>query len=159
MDVEVTLLFALMASWITIRAAMPVAERVGLVDRPGGHKLHQHLTPLVGGLGIYMALLAVLMVSIMLEPHWLHFYGSLLLGASLLFDDVRPLGVRIRFLAQGIAATITALWGGMLLTDFGALVSREVLVLGAMALPVTLFATAGVINALNMGDGVDGLSG
>lgn len=66
MDVEVTRLFTLTASWVTIRPAMPVAERVGLVD------------------------------------------------------DVRPLGVGIHSLAQGIAATITALWGGMPLTDFGA---------------------------------------
>lgn len=164
MDVELILVLALAMSMLAIRLAMPVAARVGLVDRPGGHKQHDEHVPLVGGLGIYAALLTVLGLALLLESRGQPFYASLLLGASLLFlvgliDDMFNLGVRVRFIAQGIAASITALWGGVMLNDFGALVTSDVLVLGAFALPVTIFATAGVINALNMSDGIDGLSG
>lgn len=164
MDVELILVLALAMSMLAIRLAMPVAARVGLVDRPGGHKQHDDHVPLVGGLGIYAALLTVLGLALLMESRAQPFYGSLLVGASLLFlvgliDDMFNLGVRVRFIAQGIAASITALWGGVILNDFGALVTSDVLVLGAFALPVTIFATAGVINALNMSDGIDGLSG
>lgn len=137
---------------------------MGLVDRPGGHKTHDAQVPLVGGLGIYAALLVVLGATVYFEVEGHTLYSALLAGASLLFvvgliDDVHNLGVRVRFIAQGTAASITALWGGVMLNDFGALVTGDLFALGLFALPVTIFAAAGVINALNMADGIDGLSG
>ena len=164
MEVALAFPVAYLLSALAIRMTIPAAPRIGLVDRPGGHKQHEHHVPLVGGVGIFVAIAAVLIVGAYHQPDQQAFFGSLLIGATLLFvvgliDDVYPLGVRIRFVAQAAAASITALWGGIMLHDFGALVSTQTLFLGVMALPVTLFATAGVINALNMVDGADGLSG
>ena len=84
--------------------------------------------------------------------------AAILLVAGML-DDIYELGVAIRFCVQGVAAAIMALWGGVMLTDLGHLVSAELVVLGMFALPMTVFATCGGINALNMVDGVDGLAG
>lgn len=164
MNVTLVLPLALIASALAIRMAVPVAQRIGLVDKPGGHKQHDRHVPLVGGLGIYTAVMAVLVVGALSRQELQPLFGALLLGTTLLFlvgmiDDMRQLSVRLRFAVQAVAATITALWGGIMLQDFGALISNDTLILGIMALPVTLFATTGVINALNMIDGVDGLSG
>jgi len=164
MHVTLALPAALVFSALAIRLFIPIAPGMGLVDRPGGHKQHQDLVPLVGGLGIYVAVVGVLGFATVAGSGLYSLFGPLLVGTSLLFivgliDDIRPLSVGLRFGAQAVAATITALWGGILLRDFGALVGSEVLLLGVFALPMTLFATAGVINALNMVDGVDGLSG
>ncbi|MDJ0739251.1 MAG: MraY family glycosyltransferase [Gammaproteobacteria bacterium] len=152
---------ALLAA-LTIRLSMPFAARWGLVDRPGGHKGHRDPVPLVGGVGIFAAV-ALLSIGF-LAGTWHATLASMLAGASMLFvlgivDDRRGLGVLVRFAVQGAAVVVVALGGGIVLHDLGALVSTDTLVLGAWALPFTVFAVAGVINALNMSDGVDGLSG
>lgn len=64
-----------------------------------------------------------------------------------------------RFAAQIAAAAMMTLWGGVTLQDLGQLLSAEPALLGAWAVPFTVFAVVGVINAFNMLDGMDGLAG
>jgi len=45
------------------------------------------------------------------------------------------------------------------LTSMGALLTQNPFDLGPLAAPITLFASVGVINAINMSDRIDGLSG
>jgi UDP-GlcNAc:undecaprenyl-phosphate/decaprenyl-phosphate GlcNAc-1-phosphate transferase len=138
----------------------PVAVRVGLVDLPGGRKTHLRATPLVGGLGIF---LGVLVVSIFM-PGVISEYQSLLsLSAIVLFigvfDDARELGAWVRMLGHALVALAMAVVAGVQLTSLGDLVYLGPINLGAFSIPVTVFATIGVINAINMTDGIDGLSG
>lgn len=158
------LISAFVISALVIRLSIPVATHFGLVDRPSGHKRHDRHVPLVGGLGVYVALVSVLLPAAWVYPEYAMQLAAVLAGASVLFavgliDDIEPLGVGIRFGAQAVAASIAAFWGGIVLEDFGVLVGTDLVALGFMALPMTLFATAGVINALNMTDGIDGLTG
>nr|WP_240141414.1 MraY family glycosyltransferase [Nitrosomonas sp. HPC101] len=75
-------------------------------------------------------------------------------------DDILQLHYKIRLAVQTIVGLIMALVSGVVLTDLGHILpGGGVLSLGAFAIPVTLFATIGGINALNMIDGMDGLSG
>lgn len=138
----------------------PVAVRVGLVDLPGGRKTHLHATPLVGGLGIFFG---VLVVSIFM-PGVISEYRSLLsLSAIVLFmgvfDDARELGAWVRMLGHALVALAMAVVAGVELTSLGDLLSFGPINLGVFSIPVTIFATVGVINAVNMSDGIDGLSG
>jgi len=87
------------AAVTVIQLAMPVAVKVGLVDRPGGHKLHDDHVPLVGGFALY----AGLFLAWLLGPYLgLGSINSLFLAASgLLFtiglvDDRFQLSVRLR---------------------------------------------------------------
>jgi len=50
-------------------------------------------------------------------------------------------------------------WGGMTLNTLGNLLSTEPFILGRFAVPLTVFAVIGVINAINLCDGADGLGG
>ena len=45
------------------------------------------------------------------------------------------------------------------LTSMGALLTQNPIDLGPLTAPITLFASVGVINAINMSDRIDGLSG
>ena len=75
-------------------------------------------------------------------------------------DDAHDLSPAVRFAVQIAAALVMIFGGGVVLTDLGRMTpSGELLELGWLAVPFTVFATLGVINALNMCDGVDGLSG
>lgn len=159
MDI-VSLFSSFCVTTASLFALKPVASRVGLMDHPGGRKTHAHPTPLIGGIGIY---LGVLFIS-MFNPVVLAEYGDLLaislivlvLGA---IDDYRHMPVSFRMGGQAIAATLMYFAAGNQLTSFGNLFGFGDINLGILSFPVTVFATVGVINAINMSDGMDGLSG
>lgn len=146
----------------------PLARIIGLVDVPDARKTHSGSVPLVGGIAIFLSVLALCLVSLWTGrplvaaiPQLLSFLaGGLLLVGIGLADDFLELSARVRFLAQAMAALIMAFGGGVELADLGAMsVSGRVVELGLLTVPFTIFATIGVINALNMCDGLDGLSG
>jgi UDP-GlcNAc:undecaprenyl-phosphate GlcNAc-1-phosphate transferase len=148
----------------TIRLAISVALTHGITDQPGDHKQHCIPTPFVGGVGIFLALLAALIILIDTQPEQTTKWLSLGLGAAIIFatgfvDDLKNLNYKVRLIIQTIVALIMILGGNVVLSNLGGLVPNLMLELGLLAIPFTIFATIGVINALNMIDGVDGLSG
>jgi len=80
----------------------------------------------------------------------------LVLGA---IDDYRHMPVAIRMGGQAAAVSLMFFVAGNQLTSFGNLFGFGEIHLGFLSFPVTVIATVGVINAINMSDGMDGLSG
>jgi UDP-GlcNAc:undecaprenyl-phosphate GlcNAc-1-phosphate transferase len=137
-----------------------VAPHIGLVDHPANHRRHDVATPLVGGLAMFCGFLfAVLMLPVPLSNLRALFAGSALLIIIGVLDDLHELSSWARFVAQIAAALLMIYWGNMVLTDLGNLTEERLFTLGRFAVPLTVFATVGVINALNMTDGMDGLAG
>lgn len=134
---------------------------IGLVDKPGERKIHDGHIPLIGGVAIFSGfVLTCLTLNMPLTPMRAFFAASFILVFVGVMDDFHELSTRARFSAQIIAASLMSMWGGVMLVDMGALTwDGTLFTLGVMALPITVFATVGVINALNMCDGMDGLSG
>ncbi len=137
------------------------AVNIGLVDVPNERKHHSGAKPLVGGIAIFFGF----MFSLLTLHDSLNNLRAFL-GASVLvvlvgvLDDLRELSSRAKFGAQIIAGLFMSVWGGVVLRDLGALTFDETLfVLGAVAVPFTIFSVVGVINSINMSDGLDGLSG
>jgi UDP-GlcNAc:undecaprenyl-phosphate GlcNAc-1-phosphate transferase len=145
----------------------PVARAVGLVDIPTARKAHKGEVPLIGGLSIFIAVFAAMVISDIFRPEDLvpenfgAFYlaGMLLVIAGMVDDfvDLSPL----KKLTVQVLATVTMILGAQIvLSDLGALGNGgEMLALGFLAVPFTIFATVGVVNAVNMSDGLDGLAG
>ena len=143
-----------------IALLIPIAGRVSLLDHPNERKCHTSPTPIVGGIAIYLGLVA----SFLLADLPLETLGPLAAGATLLvvigfIDDIRPLGYRIRLVAQCTAAGFLTIWGGLTVDNLGDLFGLGSISLGILATPFTLFAVVGLINAVNMLDGLDGLAG
>lgn len=46
---------ALTTALVTVPLCIAVARRMGVVDRPGGRKTHARVTPLLGGVGVFVA--------------------------------------------------------------------------------------------------------
>lgn len=144
-----------------IRVLAPLAERYGLIDVPGGgRKLHADKTPTVGGLAIMSGLtLTALLVGFTSMGHpafWVSLFLIVLTGT---LDDRFDLGPSIKFAAQIAAALLMIYWGERSLHTLGNLVSDEPLTLGRYAVLLTVFAVIGVVNAVNLCDGADGLAG
>jgi len=154
-------LVALCTSIVLLHFLRPVAVRVGLVDRPGGRRTHEREVPLIGGLAMF---LGFVFAALTLELGLTSYRGFVAAGAILVvvgvLDDLHELSSRARFGAQIAASLLMAYWGGVVLTDLGALrADGSPFVLGGWAIAFTVFCTVGVINALNMIDGLDGLAG
>lgn len=166
MPPEFAPLVALVATILLIVVLRPVAIRVGLVDVPNERKSHRAPTPLVGGLAIFVGLgLGFFLckdgpVPLNQREVYSFFGAGFLLVAVGMVDDFLELSPAVRFVAQVLAALLMIFGAGVVLKDLGLMMpGGGLLELGVLAVPFTVFATLGVINALNMCDGLDGLSG
>lgn len=156
----ITLAGAYLITSMALVLLRPFAAVTGLMDYPGGRKTHSNPTPLIGGLGIYLGLLSVTILS----PVLMADYKNLLIlsGFVLLIgvlDDLYEIRASLRLLCHGAAAWAMAWLANIKLESLGDIVFLGPVQLGALAVPFTIFATVGVINAVNMSDGLDGLSG
>ena len=144
-----------------IRVLAPRAKRYGLVDVPGaGRKDHSDTTPAVGGVAIVFGLaLTALLVQFAGQVHPAFWTGLFLIALTGAADDLFDLQPAIKFAAQIVTALLMIYWGGLILHSLGDLVSDKPLVLGRFAVPLTVFAVIGVVNAINLSDGADGLGG
>jgi UDP-GlcNAc:undecaprenyl-phosphate/decaprenyl-phosphate GlcNAc-1-phosphate transferase len=136
-----------------------VAPVLGLIDQPGGRKLHQSAVPLVGGLGIFAAvLIAASLLGIAPKAGWFFLSLSIIIAVGC-WDDLVDIRPRIKFAVQ-FAASAMMIWGaGVELTTVGDLIGWRTIGLSIFAVPLTIFAIVGVVNAVNMMDGQDGLAG
>ena len=155
-----TILLGFGASCLFVWTLMPVARRVGLVDRPGGRKTHDHEVPTIGGMAIVTAVIATaLVLSDADRVHPAFWTGLMLIVFVGTLDDLHDLGYHSKFLAQVAAAGLMLYWGGWRLHSLGNLVGAWPLGLGVYSIPLTFVAVVGVINAVNFTDGADGLAG
>ncbi len=140
-------------------ALLPLAHRFGFLDHPAGRKDHAQSTPTTGGIAILFGLL----LGLALLGRWstvdLGFAAAgILLVVVGALDDRFDLRWWLRVAVQCFAVWLVYL-SGVSAQHVGQLFGVTSLSLGAWQLPFTMFATVGVINAINMSDGVDGLAG
>ena len=135
------------------------APSLGIVDDPGGRKEHSHAIPLVGGLAVFAALLAVAWASgIATQAAWFLLALAIVIAVGC-WDDVAEIRPRVKFAIQ-MAACALMIWGaGIQLHGVGDLIGWRPIGLSILAIPLTVFAVVGVVNSINMMDGVDGLAG
>ena len=138
----------------------PVANKIGLVDMPGGRKQHESNTPLIGGIAMFFGFcLALLSLHIQMVAYRGLFAGSALIVLMGVVDDFKELGSRLRLIGQFFAAAILISWGHHIVNHMGNLFFTGNIELGMWAYPITLVSVVGFINAMNMIDGQDGLAG
>ncbi len=141
-------------------AFRPVAKRVGLVDKPGGRKLHEGDVPIIGGLAMFVGILSGLSI-LGLDLNFLLsiFVASLLLVAIGVIDDKYPLPAAARMTTQ-VAVVLIMIYGADLyLADMGNPFGFGPITTGPFMLMFTVLVTLTMINAYNMVDGIDGLAG
>lgn len=133
-----------------------LASGLHLMASPGEHRKHAEPTPMVGGIAIFIGIVTGLYISGLRDL-------SLLPSMTLLcfvgvLDDRFKLPSWLRFAAQALATYLMIKLTGVQLVNLGGLFSGTDLLLHQSSIPFTIFATIGVINAVNMSDGLDGLA-
>lgn len=136
------------------------AHRFGLIDKPNARKRHRGTIPLIGGIAMFIPFaFSFLFLDGISDKH----YG-LLVALSLLMltgikDDRHDLKAPVRFIAQAGVALVLVWTSAAELRNLGDLFGAGAVIIYHSALPFTVFCMVGVINALNMSDGLDGLAG
>lgn len=144
---------------ITIKLLFPVSFSIGLIDHPVGRKKHEQQAPLIGGIAIFcgftIPLLFLFYQGLIQIPLWFYLSGSFLLMIVSIMDDRHSLSVELRMCVQIIAVLFIIFFENPILLslDTFSMISD---VAHRMLLS---FAIVGVVNAVNMMDGVDGLIG
>ena len=157
------LLGFLLALGITA-AAIPLLARAaggwGLVAHPGPRKSHEGAVPTIGGIAMGAAFLATyVLTGLVTRLSPLLAIAVVITLAGGVMDDRHELRSLPKFAFQIAAATLLVLSGDALLTHLGNLMSTRLFTLGRWAVPLSVFALVGVMNAMNLADGVDGLGG
>jgi len=138
----------------------PLARRIGLLDHPGGRKDHAAPTPVTGGLAIALGTMipALLLTEVTPQLLGLGLAAAVLIITGVI-DDLKDLRWQYRILAQIVAALCIVMVGDVKVEAIGPVFGLGQMALGSLSIPFTVLATVGLINALNMADGLDGLAG
>ena len=141
------------------------ALALGLVDAPGGRKVHSVSVPRTGGVAVIAAASLALVAAARVEPQQAGWTAlaplvPVLAGAGLVFsigfiDDLRGLPVWPRLAVQVLAAAVV-MASGLLIERVT--ISGDTWALGVLSWPVTLLWIVGLTNAFNFIDGIDGLA-
>ena len=134
------------------------AYRLGLVDGPDARKLHQGTVPLTGGIAIFLTILFGTWV-LHIQPLTYPMLGiACLVFAVGVFDDLRHINPWLRLAIQYGAGLLLATFGGIAIHQVGNLLGVGDIPLLLLSVPLTALAVAGLSNAYNMIDGIDGLA-
>jgi UDP-GlcNAc:undecaprenyl-phosphate GlcNAc-1-phosphate transferase len=153
-------LMALLLTAFLCRVFRRPAERLGLVDVPGGRKQHEGNIPLVGGLAMFCGFaLSAFSIGQVLSGYFSLIAAMGLLVTIGMADDMHDIKPGQKFMAQVLAALFMTSWAGLQVQQVGNLFGFGTVMLYLWAMPFTVVCVLGVINAVNMLDGVDGLAG
>ena len=170
-------LIAFAISAVIVLITTPIVRKIGLksglVDMPGGRKVHKRPMVRLGGVSLYIGTLVALLVvwgiggfvDVTGEPLspakeygiWGVTVGGLAFFLIGLMDDLFNLSPISRLFMQAIVATLA--WNVGVSIDFLTIpFSGLVLLPTWLSLPVTILWLVGMANAINWIDGLDGLA-
>jgi UDP-N-acetylmuramyl pentapeptide phosphotransferase/UDP-N-acetylglucosamine-1-phosphate transferase len=172
--ISISALVSLLAvNWIYFKI-LKIAKEKNLVDNPDARKLQKNPVPVVGGLAVFFGLIMGTLAGIAIFG----FFGSdtvngndmitvsrmlpIMLGMSIMLyvgcmDDILGLSPKARFLIEILVILGLIFSSGISIDSL-----HNMWTIGEIptwiAIPLTIFAGVGIINAINMVDGVNGLS-
>ena len=145
-------------SVLLVPVAKKVAQHIGAIDYPNERKVHKKPMPRLGGIAIFGAFLLGYILYGEITTQMI----SILIGAFIIlligiFDDVKPIKARYKFLVQIIAALIVVIYGQVYFS--------EITFLGFhfyfnpfFSYFLSTFFIVAISNAINLIDGLDGLA-
>ena len=162
-------LLSALCGFIIMPVILNFCKKKGLYDLPDGRKIHHNAIPRLGGISFMPSMLLATMVVIVASNYrmgdhqvsfslWsICFFCSLMIIYCVgIIDDLVGLGARSKFTAQIIAATLLPLSGLYINNLYGFLGINEIPF--AVGAPLTVFIIIFTCNAINLIDGIDGLS-
>ncbi len=160
MDKFIVFILSSLVSILSISFLIPFSESYGIgIDLPGRRKHHKTPVPRLGGIGIFLGLLVSLAFLNINER-----VTSYLIACSIIFsvgviDDIKGVSWAAKMAAVFSATSITIFYGNITVTSLGDILWFGRLDLGAWSIPFTYFSVLGIVSAINLFDGLNGLAG
>ena len=150
---------SLCSTWLIYRYVHQIAVMKNIVDCPDARKLQKEPVPVLGGLSVFIGIIVALLVCQI-------FFGTSglfsLMGLMVIMlcvgtvDDILTLSPTARFVTEVAIMLAYIFSSGASINDFHGLWGIET-ISPYVSVPLTVIAGVGIINAINMIDGVDGL--
>lgn len=175
-DIAIAFLLAFITAFVVTPYTIKLAKKVGAVDTPiDQRRINKTTMPRLGGLAviagflvsvIYLLIIMYIEKSINLSgiEHYEFkllgfFIGALIIGIVCFIDDMKDLPALVKLIAQIIAAIVCVMFGVRIEHVSLPFIDATQLGLGeAFSVILTVGWIVGITNAINLIDGLDGLS-
>lgn len=144
-----------------------LAKKGNICDFPSERKIHQKPIPLLGGVPIFISLNFTLLLGVIFNNTYIREFllsrWRLLLACQIIilvigiYDDIEKLHPRVKFFLQIFVGFLLVLFGFGIHAISNPF-SGNAIHLGIFSIPITILWVVGIINALNLVDGLDGLA-
>jgi UDP-GlcNAc:undecaprenyl-phosphate/decaprenyl-phosphate GlcNAc-1-phosphate transferase len=156
----VVFLSSLVIALMVVPKVIKAANSKNLLDVPNARKMHTLPVPTLGGIGIFLAMVFVLLPN--LFTNYGNSFSPILIALSILFivgivDDMHDIKASVKFIFQTFTALIVA-YSGVRVESLHGLFDLYELPL-AVQYAVTVVLMVGVTNSINLLDGINGLAG
>ncbi|EGW36849.1 MraY family glycosyltransferase [Desulfosporosinus sp. OT] len=172
MTFALTFLTALVVAVIATPISMKLAKKWGAIAYPGGRHVHKRPIPRLGGIAIYAAFwFAALIIQVWDKSYATDissviqirglFIGSTIIVIVGIWDDIREMRPMVK-LSWQIAAAAALLFFHFSMDEISLPFNRSLdfgaLGLSAIGLILMVFWVVGLVNTVNISDGLDGLA-
>ena len=148
------LFFSLSLSAVLTPIMRIIALKLEIVDIPGGRKIHEKITPLLGGLAILIAFNSALLFNMILDKEMVVLLsGGAIVAVFSLADDWKEVSAKIKLFVQ-ICVVLVMVHFGIVLNLFPLNTMWGYL----LNILFTIVWIVGLTNAMNFIDGMDGLA-
>ena len=170
-DIAIAFVLALITSYVIVPYSMRLAKKVNAQDKPEKRRINKVIMPRLGGLGIiagFFVSITYLIISMELENKVVLdeyrmklvglFLGLIIIAIVGFIDDCRSVKPLLKLLGQTAAAAVVMAFG-ITIGDFNIPIFDKLIELnGIMEYIITWLWIVGITNAINLTDGLDGLS-
>jgi len=172
-DIAIAFLLAFITAFVITPYTIRLAKKVGAVDYPNDRRINKKPMPRLGGLAViagFMISAIYLIITMSIEKK-VNFaeeglnrkligclLGAIILGITCYIDDVKDIKPLVKLAGQVIAA-IVVVSSGVLIDNFTIpFKENNVMLNEVFSFVLTVGWIVGITNAINLIDGLDGLS-
>lgn len=173
-DIAIAFLLAFITTFVVTPHTMRLAKKVGAIDIPNDRRVNKKPMPRLGGLAVisgFFVSTIYLLISTSIEgkinlfgeeTYYVKFIGYvvgiIILGITCYIDDVKGIPSWIKLITQIIAAIIVVACGIRIENISIPFTEGKLVISGIASYVITICWILGITNAINLIDGLDGLS-
>ena len=151
---------SLLSTWWIFKRVLRIAKLKNIVDNPDARKLQRVPVPVLGGAAVFFGMTVALAAAGMIHDVS-NLFAMVCAMVIMLYvgtmDDIIGLTPKIRFIIEIIVVLLLVYCNNYSIDNFHGLWGIYAIPKW-IAIPLTVFACVGIINAINLIDGVNGLS-
>ncbi len=159
LNIAIMLLTTFFISVVLVPVFKKIAFHIGAVDYPNQRRLNKVPMPTIGGLAIFFTFIISYLIfgsqSTTIIPILI---GSFIILITGLIDDIKPISAKYQLIGQLASILVIVVGGNMTIDNFTILGLTINFPMPINYIVTTIFML-GIINAIDLSDGMDGLCG